>query len=111
MISTLPNQNPEQKARDNIDRQLIACGWIIQDKKKINLSAGIGVAIKESHTDVGPADYILFAEKNMVQKFQVLQTASAIPDQLAQFLETGFNDRFFLKPKSRLIKVYANTFS
>lgn len=54
------NQNPEQIARDNIDKQLTACGWIIQSVKQLNLHAGIGVAIKEYQTDVGPADYVLF---------------------------------------------------
>ena len=54
------NQNPEQKARDHIDKQLLACGWIIQDKKKINLTAGPGIAIREYQTDIGPADYVLF---------------------------------------------------
>jgi len=56
------NQNPEQIARDHIDKQLVACGWIIQDIKKINLHAGIGVAIREYQTDVGPADYVLFVD-------------------------------------------------
>ena len=56
------NQNPEQIARDNIDRQLIACGWIIQSIKEVNLNAGIGVAVTEYQTDVGPADYVLFVE-------------------------------------------------
>ncbi len=54
------NQNPEQIARDNIDKQLAICGWIIQSKTKINLNAGIGVAVREYLTDVGPADYVLF---------------------------------------------------
>ena len=58
----MPNQNPEQIARDHIDNQLKACGWIIQDLKRINLHAGIGVAVKEYLTDVGPADYVLFVE-------------------------------------------------
>ena len=63
------NQNPEQIARDNIDKQLIACGWVIQSIRQINLNArlpdgqaGIGVAVKEYLTDVGPADYVLFVE-------------------------------------------------
>jgi type I restriction enzyme R subunit len=60
------NQNPEQLARDKIDEQLIASGWVIQDKKHFNLSAGPGVAIREYQTDVGPADYILFVNKNPV---------------------------------------------
>ena len=41
----MPNQTPEQIARDNIDRQLSDCGWIIQNKKQINLTAGLGVAV------------------------------------------------------------------
>jgi len=54
------NQNPEQIARDQIDKQLSDCGWIIQNKAKINLHAGLGVAVREYQTDVGPADYVLF---------------------------------------------------
>ena len=49
---TMVNQNPEQIARDNIDKQLIACGWIIQDKKKFNLAAGLGIAIREYQTQL-----------------------------------------------------------
>lgn len=60
------NQNPEQIARDHIDKQLLACGWIIQDKKKINLAAGLGIAIREYQTDIGPADYVLFVDKKAV---------------------------------------------
>ena len=60
------NQNPEQIARDNIDKQLIACGWVIQDKKKFNLAAGLGVAIREYQTDIGPADYVLFVDKKPI---------------------------------------------
>ncbi|MGL2967406.1 type I restriction endonuclease subunit R [Flavobacterium sp. XGLA_31] len=60
------NQNPEQIARDNIDRQLMACGWVIQDKKKFNLAAGLGIAIREYQTDIGPADYVLFVDKKPV---------------------------------------------
>jgi len=62
----MPNQTLEQIARDNIDKQLIACGWIIQNKKEINLNAGIGIAIREYQTDTGPADYMLFVDKKPV---------------------------------------------
>src|SRR3972149_5117128 len=62
----MTNQNPEQFARDNIDRQLMACGWVIQDKNQINLGAGIGVAVREYQTDIGPADYILFVDRKPV---------------------------------------------
>ena len=56
------NQNPEQRARDYIDAALIKCGWIIQNKSKINLHQSLGVAVREYQTDVGPADYVLFVE-------------------------------------------------
>lgn len=62
----MTNQNPEQLARDHIDRQLIACGWDIQDKSKINLGAGQGIVVREYQTDVGPADYVLFVDKKPV---------------------------------------------
>ena len=60
------NQTPEQLARDEIDKQLVACGWVVQDKTKINLAASLGVAVREYMTDVGPADYILFVDKKPV---------------------------------------------
>lgn len=58
----MTNQNPEQIARDHIDKQLTACGWVIQSIKQVNLNAGVGVAVKEYLTDVGPADYVLFID-------------------------------------------------
>ena len=60
------NQNPEQKARDKIDSLLIDSGWNVQEKKKINLIAALGVAVREYQTDVGPADYVLFVDKKAV---------------------------------------------
>lgn len=62
----MPNQNPEQLARDQIDTELIRCGWVIQHKSKINLSASLGVAVQEYQTDIGPADYVLFVDKKPV---------------------------------------------
>lgn len=60
------NQNPEQIARDKIDMKLEECGWIVQSKNKININAGIGIAVREYQTDAGPADYILFVDKKPV---------------------------------------------
>ena len=55
------NQTPEQKARDNIDAMLKQTGWKVQPKKNIDFNAGPGIAVREYDTDVGPADYVLFA--------------------------------------------------
>lgn len=60
------NQNPEQKARDNIDKQLRQAGWEIQNKDQINLHAGLGQAVREYQTETGPADYILFVDGKAV---------------------------------------------
>lgn len=57
-----PNQNAEQQARDQIDRKLIQAGWVIQDKKRLNLYESLGVAVREMETDTGPADYMLFID-------------------------------------------------
>jgi type I restriction enzyme, R subunit len=58
----MPNQNPEQIARDYIDRQLTKCGWIIQNKKHVDLTAGPGIIVTEYQTEIGPADYVLFVD-------------------------------------------------
>jgi len=63
----MPNQDPEQIARDNIDKQLIACGWVIQDKDKINLNVEIGVVVRYYLTQDGKeTDYVLFVDKKPV---------------------------------------------
>ena len=60
------NQNPEQLARDIIDSQLQRSGWAIQNKSTINLNASLGIAIREYQTDIGPADYVLFVNRQPV---------------------------------------------
>lgn len=60
------NQNPEQIARDRIDGKLRLAGWVIQDKRKIDFSAAIGIAVKEYLTQVGPADYVLFVDRKPI---------------------------------------------
>jgi len=54
------NQHPEQRTTDKIDEKLRASGWVIQTVDTLNLSAGVGVAVKQYSTEVGPADYVLF---------------------------------------------------
>ena len=59
-------QTPEQKARDNIDTMLEQAGWKVQPRKKIDFNAGPCIAVREYETDVGPADYVLFVNKQAV---------------------------------------------
>ncbi len=43
----MATQTPEQKAHDNIDAMLKQAGWKVQPKKKIDFTAGPGIAVRE----------------------------------------------------------------
>ncbi len=49
-----------------IDEQLAACGWAVQDYKHAAVAAAQGVAVREVPTDAGPADYVLFVDRQAV---------------------------------------------
>lgn len=53
---------PEDKSRQIIDIKLIESGWLIQDMSSLNLTASLGVAIREFSTSTGSVDYALFIE-------------------------------------------------
>ncbi|MEK6789114.1 MAG: type I restriction-modification enzyme R subunit C-terminal domain-containing protein [Pseudomonadota bacterium] len=57
---------PEAKARQLIDQKLEHAGWQVQDMKQLNLGAAMGVAVREYPTDTGPADYVLFVNRQAV---------------------------------------------
>ena len=65
------NQNPEQIARDRIDKMLIDAEWTVQSKRMVDLSTSQGVAVREYLTDVGPADYVLFVDRKPVGIIEV----------------------------------------
>ncbi|MCB0910750.1 MAG: DEAD/DEAH box helicase family protein [Propionibacteriaceae bacterium] len=58
----------EARARVLIDAQLEVAGWLVQDTKQLNLSAGTGVARREAimATGHGRADYLLYIDKRVV---------------------------------------------
>src|SRR5438445_8037485 len=43
-----------------IDGQLAEAGWLVQSREQMNLGAGLGVAVREFATGIGPVDYALF---------------------------------------------------
>lgn len=57
---------PENQARQEIDKLLIAAGWIIQDYKELHLPAGKGIAVREHPLTTGPADYLLYVNREPV---------------------------------------------
>src|SRR2546430_6641613 len=56
-------QSPEELAREKIDALLTQCGWIIQNRSSINLSAARSIAIREALLkDRDEVDYLLFVD-------------------------------------------------
>ena len=55
------SDTPEQRARRAIDANLEAAGWLVQDKDEVDLSSGLGVAVREfpMKRGFGTADYVL----------------------------------------------------
>ncbi|SDA32327.1 type I restriction enzyme, R subunit [Ruminococcus sp. YE71] len=52
----------EEKARQEIDIKLREAGWLIQDRKKMNIQSSLGVAVREFPTSTGEVDYALFID-------------------------------------------------
>jgi type I restriction enzyme R subunit len=61
-----PPAKTEEQAREQIDADLIEAGWIVQDRRDMNVAAGLGVAIREFKTDAGFADYLLYVDRKPV---------------------------------------------
>ncbi len=80
---------PEELARKNIDAQLTAAGWIIQDRQEINLYAGPGVAVREFPVEGGEVDYMLFVDRNPVGVVEAKPegtTLSGVAEQTSAYL-------------------------
>ncbi|MEH1099347.1 DEAD/DEAH box helicase family protein [Micromonospora sp. CPCC 205561] len=56
----------EVQTRVEIDRQLVAAGWLVQDENKINVYAGTGVAVREVTLATGRADYLMYVNQRLV---------------------------------------------
>jgi type I restriction enzyme, R subunit len=62
------NLTPEDRARVLIDQQLIQAGWVVQDRKEIDLVNHMGVAVRETilKNVAGRADYLLYINRKIV---------------------------------------------
>lgn len=81
--------HPEDRARSSIDRQLIACGWIVQSRSGMNLGAGPGIAVREFQTASGPVDYALFVARRLcgvVEAKPEGTTLSGFSDQAGRYI-------------------------
>ena len=87
--------NPEQQAREIIDKKLIQSGWVIQDLKSLNLSASLGVAVREFPTSTGPVDYALFVDGIPVgvieaKKTELGENITTVEGQSARYANSTF---------------------
>ena len=71
--------NPEELARQNIDKQLSACGWAIQDMTGLNRYASLGVAVRAFPVTGGEADYLLFVDGKAVGWWKPSRKAQISP--------------------------------
>jgi type I restriction enzyme R subunit len=82
---------PEQKARQQIDILLKQCGWLIQDYRAVNLSAGPGIAVREVPMKEGKADYLLCVDRKaigIIEAKKVGTLLSGVAEQSAQSAES-----------------------
>ena len=105
------NQNPEQAARDRIDALLTASGWVLQDLKSIDLQAGLGIAVREYQTDIGPADYVLFVDRVAVgvveaKKAELGQVLTTVEEQTAGYAQAKLR---WIKDRQPLPFLYEST--
>jgi type I restriction enzyme R subunit len=124
----------EARARVEIDRQLAACGWIVQSRDEMNLYAGQGVAVREfiMATGHGRADYLLFVDGKAAGAVeakpsgtplagvepQSAKYAAGLPSNLSALVkplpflyestgdETMFTDGFDPEPRSRPVVTF-----
>ena len=61
-----------------IDEQLAACGWVVQDYKHAAVAAAQGVAVREVPTGAGPSDYVLFVDRQAVGVIEAKKAGSTL---------------------------------
>jgi len=79
---------PEEFSRQKIDEQLELSGWLVQDYKAFNPSAGLGIAVREYPMESGAADYILFVDRKPIGVIEAKKeghTLSQVHDQTLRY--------------------------
>src|SRR5262245_194904 len=59
------SETPEDKARLVIDAKLVDAGWIVQNREDLDLTAGIGIVVRQfpMKSGHGFADYLLYINR------------------------------------------------
>jgi type I restriction enzyme, R subunit len=82
-------ENPEQKARREIDRNLTAAGWVVQSIPDLDLTVARGVAVREFQMKpgFGFADYLLYLDRKAIGAVEAKAegTLSGVEPQTAKY--------------------------
>lgn len=55
-------ETPEQSAQNAIDKQLVLCGWVVQNYKQFNPTEGRDIALCEAPLESGKCDNLLLVD-------------------------------------------------
>src|SRR5947209_7136112 len=70
---------PEEEARQLIDRMLIESGWVVQDRRDMDIDAGPGVAIREFPLAGGQeVDYLLYVDGSIAGVIEAKKEGSTL---------------------------------
>lgn len=84
----MSSETPEALARQQIDAQLVAAGWVVQDYKAVDFSAGRGIALREVPLKTGPCDYLLLVDRlalGVIEAKKEGATLSVVAEQSARY--------------------------
>lgn len=101
---------PEQLARQQIDAQLTACGWTIQDYAQYNPAAAHGIALREVPLKSGQCDYLLLVDRKPVGVIEAKKKGtllSGVAEQTAHYAITL--PAFFKVERDELPFLYEST--
>ena len=80
--------HPEQLARQQIDQQLQAAGWAVQDYRQFHPNAARAIALREVPLKTGLCDYLLLVDKKplgVIEAKKIGATLSSVQQQTASY--------------------------
>lgn len=82
-------QQPEEQAREKIDKLLTAAGWVLLDRSDFDRNAAVGVAVREFPLATGFCDYLLFVDgkaAGVIEAKKTGVTLSGVAEQSEQYM-------------------------
>ena len=95
-------ETPEDRARREIDADLTAAGWLVQDREAIDLSAGRGVAVRGFPMKPG-ADVLRYANLRLDEKAKPATINRELAALRAAYRLGLDNDTILAMPRIRLL--------